>query len=614
MPKNEIGKISELLRDLYVLSTKVSRRRCVQFAILFFLQMISASMEVVSLGLVIPFLTALAKANELLTKSEFIPWFELANITTSKQLITYMAVLFICAVVLVNCLRIFTYWVQARLASAIGSDFSIEVFRRTLYQTYEFHVNANSGILISTITNDLRLTLSTILSCFMILTQGLVVLAIFLALMSYDIQMAILIGISMLIAYLIINNTSKNRLIKNGEISSDKYRLMIQSIQEGWGGIRDVLLDSTQNYFITQYATADRPMRRADAYSSIIRSVPRYLLEAVGIIVLVSVASIQAWRVADFRDLIPILGAMAMAASRLLPAVQQIYVSYAGMQASHISIKRTLQFLEKPLDPVSIVKPNEKILVNESISIEDVLYRYQSAEELNDSSKKWVLEDINLTVKPNTIIALVGETGAGKSTLADIIQGLLIPTKGYLKVDGKIMSGKELAAWRNSVAHVPQSIYLSDSTIKENIAFGVPLLEIDMEMVRKAAKIAQISDYIESKSNGYEETVGERGARLSGGQRQRIGIARALYKRASVIVFDEATSALDSITEKKVMDSIKNLSDKMTIILIAHRLSTIRNADNIIEVEDGRIKASGDFNELQSNSETFKTMISEIYK
>ena len=611
MQKNSTVKIVDHIQDLRAIFSKLSNRRRWQLCFLLVLQIIGAGMEVVSLGLILPFLGALSNADEMISRPDLSEWLDIINITTPTQLIIFMAVLFGSAAVLVNFIRVFTVWVQARLASEIGSDLSIELFRRTLYQSFEFHTSVNSGTLISTVTNDLRVTLGMILSILMIVTQGLAVIAIFIALLVYNAQVALVMGGIIFLTYIIVDNLSKARLYAYGVISSDKTKLRIKVLQESWGGIRDILLDGTQKAFISNYSQADRSMRRANANSSIIKIAPRYVLEAAGIVILVSISSFLAYKEDDFRTILPLLGGMAMATMRLLPAVQQIYYSYAGIKGSHISIMRTLEFLQRPLDSVAIANTHKNIQLKSSLSLDNVSFHYGNY-QTETRKIEWVLENINITIPVNTTVALVGVTGSGKSTIADIILGLLKPQKGTIRVNGKVLGVDDLAAWRNTVAHVPQSIYLSDSTIMENIAFGVSVNQIDMERVKDMASAAGIANFIEKRQKGYNEIVGERGIRLSGGQRQRIGIARALYKNASVIVFDEATSSLDNETERAVMKAIEELQGKKTIILIAHRLSTVKNANVIYEINAGQVVASGSFDELLEKSASFRRLVVDL--
>jgi len=290
---------------------------------------------------------------------------------------------------------------------------------------------------------------------------------------------------------------------------------------------------------------------------------------------------------------IPVLGALALGAQRLLPVLQQAYASWSSIQGSQISLQDTLTLLDQPLPDDADKPAPEPIPFRKQITLNNLSFRYSS-------ETPYVLKSLNLSIPKGNSIGFMGLTGSGKSTLLDIVMGLLQPTEGTLNIDGEPIITSNNGAWQAHIAHVPQAIFLADSTIEENIAFGVPPNKIDHARVRQAARQAQIADIIETWQKKYKTYVGERGIRLSGGQRQRIGIARALYKRADVIIFDEATSALDNETEQAVMQSIESLGNELTILIIAHRLTTLKNCDQIVELGDGGIKRIGTYNEIVS--------------
>ena len=286
-------------------------------------------------------------------------------------------------------------------------------------------------------------------------------------------------------------------------------------------------------------------------------------------------------------DVIPLLGVLALGAQRLLPALQQMYSGWSSLKGCNAAIRSVLTMLDQSLPP--LVKPQKPFLMRDGIRLEEVYFRYQTDQP--------EVAGVEFEIRQGERIGIIGATGSGKSTTVDLLMGLLTPTGGVICVDGEDLHDHDcperLVAWRSAIAHVPQSIYLADGSIAENIAFGVPRKEIDMSRVQQAASQAQIDGFIESSPDGYESFVGERGIRLSGGQRQRIGIARALYKQASVLIFDEATSALDTSTEQALMEAINLLSKDLTIVMIAHRLSTVQSCDRVIRLVNGSVAAEG---------------------
>jgi ATP-binding cassette subfamily B protein len=293
------------------------------------------------------------------------------------------------------------------------------------------------------------------------------------------------------------------------------------------------------------------------------------------------------------------LGALALGAQRLLPAMQQSHGAWASIAGHHASLADAIDLLDQPVSIELLEPPPEPLRLRDAIHFDSVYFRYAS-------DGPWILEDLNLTIRRGARVGFVGTTGSGKSTALDLLMGLLTPTEGVVLVDGEPLRGDRIRAWQRTIAHVPQSIYLADATLAENIAFGLPREAIDLQRVKHAARQAQIADFIESRKEAYDALVGERGIRLSGGQRQRVGIARALYRQASVLVFDEATSALDTATEESVMDAIERLTTDLTILLIAHRLTTVRRCDTVVELEHGRIVAQGSYEQLLERSSNFR--------
>ena len=326
---------------------------------------------------------------------------------------------------------------------------------------------------------------------------------------------------------------------------------------------------------------------------------PRFAMEAIGMILIAVLAFGFSRQSGGVVSALPVLGVLALGAQRLIPALQQSYGSWASIAGNRGSLEDVVHLLEQPLpagasDPVPEPLPMER-----SIRLSAIRFRY-------DSEGPWVLDHLDLAIPKGARVGLVGSTGSGKSTAFDVLMGLLEPEEGELLVDGQPMDGLRLRAWRQSIAHVPQSIYLADTTFAENIAFGVPGDAIEMNRVREAAHRAQIAEFIESRPGGYDARVGERGVQLSGGQRQRIGITRALYKRATVLLLDEATSALDSETEQSVLHAIEGLDRELTILAIAHRLTTVQRCDFIIELENGKAVAQGTYDELLKESPSFR--------
>lgn len=581
----------------------LSRRRQRQFGLLLGLMLISAFAEVVSLGAVLPFLGVLIAPERVYRHPIVADAAQAWGITSADQLVLPLTVTFAAVALIAGAIRILLLWVSTRLAFASGADLSIEVYSRTLYQPYRVHVGRNSSDVVSGIINKVNGVVFWVLVPVLTLFSSIVLLvAITLTLIAINPTVALVSTVGFGASYGLITWISRQRLQRNSQLIAHEQSQVIKALQEGLGGIRDVLLDGTQSVYCDAYRQADQPLRRAYGSNIFIGGSPRFAMEALGMALIAALAYGLSRQTGGLAVALPVLGALALGAQRLLPALQQGYSAWASIVGSHASLADTIELLDQPL-PDELLQPTPASLpFHDAIRFNSVRFRYS-----NDGP--WVLDGLNLTIPRGARVGFVGTTGSGKSTMIDLLMGLLIPSEGELLVDDQPISGTRLRAWQRAIAHVPQSIYLADATLAENIAFGVPRDDIDLKRVRQAVRQAQILDFIESRPEGYNAFVGERGIRLSGGQRQRIGIARALYKHASVLVFDEATSALDSPTEHAVMDAIEGLNRDLTILLIAHRLTTVRRCDMIVELENGRVVAQGTYDQLLESSPSFRGMV-----
>ncbi len=591
-----------VLLDLLIrLWRHLSRRRQRQFGLLMGLMLVSAFAEVVSLGVVLPFLGILIAPDRVLSYPIVADLAQAWGITTADQLVLPLTVAFAAAALMAGAIRILLLFVSTRLAFVSGADLSIEAYRRTLYQSYRVHVVRNSSEVISGIVNKVAGAVNVLYQMLTLVSSATLLTAILLALIAINPAVASVTAAGFSASYALITWLSRRRLYENSQRIAHEQTQVVKALQEGLGAIRDVLLDGTQPVYCAIYRNADYPLRRAQGNNVFISQSPRYIMEAIGVVLIAALAYAFSLQAGGIATALPVLGALALGAQRLLPALQQIYGSWSSIAGSHASLADTLALLDQPLQTDLLQPPPAPLLLQNAIRFDAVRFRYAS-------DGPWVLDGLNLTIPRGARVGFVGSTGSGKSTTLDLLMGLLLPTEGGLMVDGQLISGSRVRAWQQTIAHVPQSIYLADATLAENIAFGVPRNFIDIARVQRAARQAQIADFIESSPEGYQAYVGERGIRLSGGQRQRIGIARALYKQASVLVFDEATSALDNATEQSVMDAIETLSSDLTVLLIAHRLTTVRRCDTIVEMENGRVVAQGTYEHLIEYSPSFRNM------
>ncbi len=570
------------------------------------LMLVSAFAEVVSLGAVLPFLGILVAPEHVFNHPIVADVAQAWGITSADQLVLPLTVAFATAALIAGAIRILLLWVSIRLANACGADLSIEVYRRTLYQPYQVHVARNSSTVLSGIAK-VNGTVTVLYQLLTLISATVLLVAIMLALIAINPMVASVAAVGFGASYALITWMSRRRLYRNSQRIAYEQIQVIKALQEGLGGIRDVLLDGTQPVYCDIYRKADLPLRWAQGNNAFISGSPRPAMETLGMVLIAAFAYTLSRQVGGIATALPVLGALALGAQRLLPALHQIYSAWASIASSHASLADAIELLDQPL-PAEILQPaSVPLFFQKDIQFRGVRFRYA-----NDGP--WVLDGLHLVIAKGARVGFVGSTGSGKSTTMDLLMGLLMPTEGELLVDGQPISGIRVRVWQQTIAHVPQSIYLSDTTLAENIAFGVPPDTIDLDRVQQAARQAQIADFIESSPEGYQACVGERGIRLSGGQRQRIGIARALYKQASVLVFDEATSALDNATEQSVMGAIEGLNRDLTILLIAHRLTTVRRCDTIVELEHGRVVAQGTYEQLLECSPSFRRMAMVVDK
>ena len=557
---------------------------------------VSSLFEVVSVGAILPFLGVLTAPEQVFQHPLMQPMIQFLELGKPSQLILPLTIFFIVAALLAGSIRLILLYVMTRLSYATGADLSIKIYNLTLYQEYETHVSRNSSEVINGIISKTSTVIgSVIMPIINLISSSILIISIMVALFVIDPTVAISAFIGFGLLYLSIIRYTGLQLKENSKIIADKSSQMIKSLQEGLGGIRDVLIDGSQQFYSDLYRSADLPLRRASGNNAFIGGGPRYILEALGMAFIALLAYAMSQRQGGMANAIPVLGALALGAQRLLPALQQAYASFTSIRGVEASLIDVLSLLEQPMpryleQPLSVSVPFEN-----EIQLKNVSFRYSKDASL-------ILDNITLSIPKGSRIGFMGSTGSGKSTLLDIIMGLLSPTEGTFIVDQTTINKENQRAWQDHIAHVPQNIYLSDSSIEENIALGIPFEEIDHSRVEEVVRQAQLIDMIENSQDGYKTLVGEQGVRLSGGQRQRISIARALYKKADVLIFDEATSALDSKTENEVMKSIEELGKKLTILIVAHRLTTLEGCDKVVKLDKDNVFHVGSYQDMVNDS------------
>ncbi len=571
----------------------LSPRRKRQVGLLLVLMVLASFAEVLSLGAVLPFLGVLTQPERVFEHPAIQPMLQWLNISSPQELLLPITVVFVAAVLLAGSMRLLLLYVSTKLSFAVGADFSHQIYRRTLYQPYAVHVSRNSSEIISGVTSKVRDVIFNFLSPILTLFSSIIILvAILTALLLVDPWMSLFALGGFGLIYGVIILVTRKRLASYSRRAAVEAVQVVKILQEGLGGIRDVLINGAQDAYCDLYRQADVPLRRAQAGTVIISGSPRFAVEALGMAFIAILAYAMAGQDRGLGNAITLLGVLTLGAQRLLPVLQLAYQSIVQLRSHHHTLRDALVLLSQPIDQaVHGQEAANPLPFRRELSLRHLGFRYAASAPL-------VLKDINLSIPRGSRTGFIGTTGSGKSTLLDIIMGLLNATEGGVWIDDVQLTSATKRAWQSHIAHVPQSIYLSDASIAENIAFGQTSEQIDHGRVREAAQQAQIAAAIDAMPRGYATQVGERGVRLSGGQRQRIGIARALYRQAEVIIFDEATSALDSDTERAVMDAIDGLNRDLTILIIAHRLSTLRRCNQVVEIKNGCILRSGRYDEM----------------
>jgi ATP-binding cassette subfamily B protein len=539
--------------------------------------------EMFSIGLVLPFLGMIANPEQTYQHQFIQPVIQLFSVNSINDLTLLLTIAFVFSTLIAGSIRLLLLYVTTRLSFAAGADLSIDIYKRSLYQDYMTHMNYNSSEVINSIVKKTDAVITGVLNPVLIFISSIVLMigiVSVLFFMDFKISSVAFFGFGFL--YWLTIKLTRKHLQNNSVCIANESTKLIKALQEGLGGIRDVLIDGSQKFYCQLYREADYPIRRASGSNIFINGSPKYIMESLGMVLIAILAYSMSKIESDSRAIVPILGALALGAQRLLPVLQQTYSSFSNIRGSSASLNDVLKQLSQPL-PKYANYPNPKpILFKKYIHVNNIGFRYSFDE-------KWIFNNINFKIQKGERVGFIGKSGSGKSTLFDVMMSLLKPTSGSIIVDNEVITSNNYRSWQAGIAHVPQDIFLADCSIEENIAFGVSKDKIDHSKVVNVARQAQIFNMIESWPRKYKTFVGERGVRLSGGQRQRIGIARALYKQPAVLFLDEATSALDGDTENTVMNVIESIKGGVTVLIVAHRLSTIQNCDRVFELKNGTI-------------------------
>lgn len=593
----------KLIKELFSLLTLSQRKR---FFFLQILVLLMAFMEIIGVASIIPFMTLVGDMSQLDQNILIFKAYEFSGLSSKIQFVFLLGFGVLFMLFLSTIISMTTTWSLSMFASKVGSEISSRLYTYYLKQSWLFHSSGSSARLTKKIVSESgRVTAGIIMPLMQM--NAKIVLTFFMgfSIFIYDPKIA-LIGLTVfIIAYYILFKLVRSRLQRNGITISEANEKRFRLMNEGFGGVKDLLLLGRDRDFINRFNLTGLSLAYSQGTNAALTQLPRYLMELVAFGTMIAlILYLIISHEGNLGMILPVISVYALVGFKLLPAFQQIYASIArikGNIAAFESIQQDLIDSKQPKDFFPIINENKHLNPKKQILLKNITFTYPKKIEPT-------LHNINMIIPANSTIGVVGPSGSGKSTLIDILLGLIEPDKGELLIDNTAISKHTLRSWQNTIGYVPQSIFLSESSITENVAFGIPQDQINIGQVKKSLKLAHLSEFTNSLDEGLNTKVGERGVQLSGGQRQRIGIARALYHEAEVLIFDEATSSLDGLTEKMIMEAIQEFGGKKTIIMIAHRLKTVQNCKQIFFIEKGQVVDQGTYDELLYKNEKFKKM------
>jgi ABC-type multidrug transport system fused ATPase/permease subunit len=564
---------------------------------------IMSLLDMISIASIMPFMSVLINPEIIETNiilNTLFKFLGVAGVETEKQFLFTLGVLVFLLLIVSIIFKAFVNYAQLRFTNLQEYTISRRLVEGYLNQSYSWFLSRHSAELGKSILSEVGIIIGHGLTPMIeLIAKSFVAIVLLSLLIFIDPKIALIAGFTIGIVYGLIYKYSRNYINRIGQERVKANQMRFTAVSDAFGAAKEVKVGGLEKHFIKQFGEPAQTYAKHISSAAIISQLPRYALEAItfgGMLIVILYLMVKS---GSFTNAVPILALYAFTGYRLMPTLQGIYVAITQLRFVAPALNTLYEDI-KNLKPAITYDSNQMIKLNKNIFLKNIYYDYPNA-------SRTALKNINLCVKANTTVGLVGATGSGKTTVVDIILGLLEAQKGTLEVDGEIISENNRKRWQRSLGYVPQNIYLSDDTIAANIAFGIAYESIDQEAVERAAKIANIHNFIINElDQKYQTTIGERGVRLSGGQRQRIGIARALYHKPQVLILDEATSALDNLTEQAVMDEVYNFEKKMTIFLIAHRLSTVKRCDNIYIINKGEIEEQGAFKQLIKKNITFR--------
>ena len=597
--------MNTIKKFLYLLSHEERKRAY----LLLLMILIMALLDMLGVASIMPFIAVMS--NPELVETNFIlkTMFEYLSdfgIETNQQFLFFLGISVFLLLVVSLTFKAVTLYAQVRFIQMREYSISKRLVEGYLHQPFSWFLNRHSAEIGKTILSEVSKVVSKGLGPMInLIAQCAVTVAIITLLILVDPKLTLIVSLILGVAYWIVYRLTRSFITRKGKQSLKFNEGKFTAVSEAFGAAKEIKVGGLEQTFIKRFSDPAILLAQDNAKVTVIGLLPRYVLEAItfgGMMLVVIYLIAQS---GTFINAVPILALYAFAGYRLMPALQQIYSNIVSLRYATPSLDSVIDDL-KSLQPYNPSISQDTLQLKKNITLNHINYSYPN-------TSRTALKNINFSIQARSTVGLVGATGSGKTTTVDIILGLLIPQKGTLEVDDKVIDKNNLKAWQRSIGYVPQQIFLSDDSIAANIAFGTNLKDINQEAVEYAAKMANLHEFVINElPSKYQTTVGERGIRLSGGQRQRIGIARALYHNPQILILDEATSALDNLTERAVMEAVHKLRKNITIIMIAHRLSTVKNCDNILLMEKGEVKEQGKFDKLIQIDDQFRAIAKNL--
>jgi ATP-binding cassette, subfamily B, bacterial PglK len=596
-------KSPEIFRKYASLLGPRARRR---FLVLCGIDVVAGFLETVAVASIMPFLATLAGPDIAGSDPRLARLHALLGGENQSRILAYLGGIVLLILVVANAFSALTTWLMLRFANRQGHALSVRLLASYLAKPYVFYLDRHTAELQKNVLSEVqRVTAGVLIPAAQVVTRLSAAIFLSALLLLVNPLMALVVAAVLGGAYAILYKVARVTLHGAGRTSVEAGALRARHAIEALAGAKEIKLLGREAEFLERFSAPSLHWADAQTKAQALGQLPRYAVETVALSLILLLAIYLLGTGRGMGELLPLLGLYAFAGYRLMPALQQIFAGFAAMRSSHAALEavlRDLQPCEMPVTAMDKKVRESRIPIQTAIELVNVSYRYPGEDT-------WALQPVTLRIPKNASIALVGATGCGKTTVVDLLMGLLSPLEGSLRVDGVEINDSNLRVWQQSIGHVPQQIFLCDDSIARNIALGLPDAEIDMARVERAARLARLHEFVVGGlPSGYASMVGDRGIRLSGGQRQRIGIARALYSDPDLLVLDEATSALDSVTENAVFEALQALSGRKTIVMVAHRLSTVRGCDLICVMERGRVVEQGRYEELFGSSQRFRAL------